>query len=408
MINKWLASLLAVIIAIGLWHGVPVPSFVYEPALQWHTRSKPYEIKAQGVVASVLPSPRVRLLQMQLAVKADDTLSNRSTLGRPDREQPLLIAPLLTLDWAWRQLIAGNRSPERLLLTEPTAWLQTDDDGRWNVLQLSSGTGQGALTRVEITGGQAQIRSEALQGKVTIDRVVFDPNGQTQSTLGIRWLPLGLAGDEAVNSLNIRATGLIRRLSHPSGQSSGTISDHQRFNIESLELEAKGPLDHYPWYGTLAIQSMTLGLGPSPSVSVQDIRAYVRRDDDPDSHQASVSAKRAHLNVADGRLQVKQGQWSYTDHAAQSWSFDAQADFARRVVSFSPTQLQGSESMPVQPSQWSLICTDPDRIRTRTWRWVNGWIQEPRPYLGRKPARTNDSQTDHPGDTAPGIIGLCQ
>lgn len=386
---KWsIAALILVLIAMVLNHGVVVPRFLWESRLQ-HIQSQYPEqtIDVRRVVLALSLNPKLIISEVQVDV--------------PDRQENVQIA-LLRLGVAgmesFRQgriqvdqiAIKGlNTSAQRQVdCSKPglacmpllpfalaaRAWQSTQvvNPGFWTPqLALKKLDIEQALFTVKNTDMQQHITSKVEQLKFHLNQHAEHNTNDNQFSLG--W-QINTQNPEGENQLYV---------SMNSKTESGPEGD---IALRNLAVDVKGQWDGFPWTGS-AEQNLLVfstsktndGAGaPYLSLTGENLRTYIRRDDAPETHQAAFSVKTFSGGLPGQNWLLNQAEWTYTHEQAQAWTFDARFDAAESLIAISPATIEGSEGVPAEPQLRVLNCArEPVLLREDKpyWVWQHGWFQ---------------------------------
>jgi hypothetical protein len=363
----WLGVLGAGMLATALWHGIYIPvswaKALAEPALE----DRAVSLDMDGAVVSLLPQVRIRLLEARLTSKLT--------------EAPLLHAGLLTL--SLRRSTSGETGWVRIEQVEIRRGdihiVPGDNEGlNWNAWRRVPPRSRQAVAlpdNILLQNTSIRIQHATKQTTVLhIDHAKWHKADQQPIALALRFEHPRAKG-------NLQLQGVSQQI----GNSWALISS---------QMELRGQLDGYPWTGTVAFESLGLGSllkaastseandaspseGKPQAISLEHFRVYLRRDDDPDEHQAVFSAARSSFHPSDGRLLIHQGEWTYTHEKAEAWTFDATVDMALHRIDIHPQIIAGSEAIPAQRQHWRWPCDSPQGqtdIRT-AWVWQQGWFE---------------------------------
>ena len=354
MIKKSLLFCSALILAVLLWHGVPLPQWLWRPVLQSLELSPDYSVQIERVVVSVIPSPKIRFINTDITLKPEPTHHLRVAYTR--------------VDLPWLQLFGHNESPLNIVVKGAFIPMQQDAEGQWSWVNLLKSkndlSGTKRLKILTVSDSHIQIGanqlSPQLQGELTIDQLFVDPTGDMESSLGLRWQsPL------ETTPVTVQATTLVQSMVH---------HNNPYWVLNRIQSDIKGPWDGYPWLATLGMDQLWVSQLAPLSASGSGFKSYLRRDDDPDQHQAALTVQQMSMVLPDGRLNLNHAEWTYTANDAQAWSFNAVLDGATHQLSFTPATIEGSESKPAPPSTWSVPCNGIARTTGNAWTWQNGWF----------------------------------
>jgi hypothetical protein len=332
--------------AIMLWHGFYMPSFLLKPIASSVEEGRAIEFKAESFVVSMLPSPKVRLINVQI----------NSAITK----QAIVHAGLVSLEFNYSQWLQGDLFPVSLSLKQAVFTAEKDAEGDWTLLHLKklrSETKRPLRLPKHVSIKDSRLQTVSATGQITqffIDELQLQTDGQASSYVAIR---AGAPHDNAWNAqlqTNLTLTG-------------------EQVQMQNLEASARGDFLDFPWYATAAIDDITLPSIKAPSWELQQFRAYVRREDAPDDHQAALSVRQAKFEWADGRLNAKKAEWTYTHEQAEAWTFNATADLALQVLEIRPEYISGSEALLAKAQDWRLGCQNPDQ-NANLWIWQSGWF----------------------------------
>ncbi|HEY1057354.1 MAG TPA: hypothetical protein VGE55_01335 [Limnobacter sp.] len=161
------------------------------------------------------------------------------------------------------------------------------------------------------------------------------------------------------------------------------------WSLKNLHTEFNGQWQGFPWTGTLAQQQLLVSLAqagehntgaPIVRVSGQQLRIYLRRDDDPDIHQAAFSAGEFSGGLPMQRWSFRQAEWTFTHQDAQAWTFNLQFNPATQRMQVEPATIEGSEGLPAPAHVRGPDCSQlavaksmrPDS--TAIWQWQQSWF----------------------------------
>jgi hypothetical protein len=345
--------------AIMLWHGVYMPSFLLKPIALGVEEGRSIEFKAESFVVSMLPSPKVRLINVQI----------NSAITK----QPIVHAGLVSLEFNYSQWLQGDLFPVSLNLKQTVFRAEKDAEGDWTLLHLKklrSDTKRPLRLPKHLSIKDSRLQTISATGQINqflIDDLQLQTDGEASSYVAIR---AGAPNDNAWNA---------------QLQAKLTLTG-EKLQLERLEASARGDFLDFPWYATAAIDAMTLPSVKAPSWELQQFRAYVRREDAPDDHQAALSVRRANFEWADGRLSAKKAEWTYTHEQAEAWTFNATVDLALQSIKIRPESISGSEALLAKAQDWRLSCQSSDQ-NANVWVWQSGWFDLKRKKLaGNAPA----------------------
>ena len=360
MIKKFLFSLVAIAIIVMLWHGAPIPKPLWRLVAQNRLEEQNMALEADGVYVSVLPSLKLRLLNPRIVVVGVHPFDEQS----PDDRPVVTGASLLRMEWSWLNFF--KKGPN-ITAIGAQALVYLDDDGLWFPFAFFQDDDEDKPSRLpfqtlRLEQSQVKLQVRTLKGELQIDELLLDTSGQTNSHLGARWF-----STPDTQPLTISGSGLFQQTDEGQGfawQSKGN------------QFEIKGPADNYPWYATVGLAEASLSTTKPQQLTGADLKIYVRRDDDPDTHQAAFSVKRGTMQLPQGLFELQDSEWTYTDHDAQSWSFNSTLDLAKGMVSVEPTVIAGSESVAAPKAKWSLNCGEGTKPLSEAWRWEEGWFKK--------------------------------
>ncbi len=341
--RKLLISVGIAAIAIALWHGVYIPVAWLQPVTSPLLADRAVSFKADKAVVSLLPTPKLRLLNAEL----DSTLTG----------QPLARAGLLTLGLRVKPGQARWLELHALTVKEAEIWV--DQSG-------AEGSNWSAWPRVPPRSDKKlrlpqQIIFEnsfiyfqnANIGSVSVklDRLHLLRDGSAQSVLAARFQHPDFSG-------NLQATGFLQ-------------ADDDSWRMENIQSESTGRIAGYPWTLTTAIQSVENDAGvPLSPLKLTHLRFYAKRDDDPDEHQAVFSAAATEMYPSDGRTRFRFAEWTYTHEKAEAWTFHAELDAALGRLTIRPATIPGSEAIPARPLALGTRCAHSQAV----WLWNDGWF----------------------------------
>ena len=332
--------------AIALWHGIYMPSVLLQPIASTVEEGRAIEFKAESFVVSMLPSPKVRLINVQI----------NSAITK----QTLIQAGLVSLEFNYSQWLQGDLFPVSLSLKQAVFIAEKDSEGDWTLSHLKKLRSDNKRplrlpNRISLKDSRLESRPETGQRQqFLIDEVQLQTDGQTPSYVAIR---AGAPHDNAWNA-QLQATLTL-------------TGEH--LQLQNVEASARGDFLDFPWYATAAVDAMDMASYKSPSWRLEQFRAYVRREDAPDDHQAALSVREADFAWADGRLAAKKAEWTYTHEQAEAWTFNATLDLALHQLLIRPESIPGSEGVLAAAQQWRLHCQNMGET-TQGWFWQSGWF----------------------------------
>ena len=332
--------------AIALWHGIYMPSALLKPMSHAIEAGRAITFKADSFVVSMLPQPKLRLINVNI--------SSAIT------ERPLLQAGLISVEFNYGQWLRGDFFPVALDLKKATFIAEKDEDGDYTLLhakKLVSDSRRPLQLPQRIGIKDSQLKVSTGPGKyqqLLIDELQLQIDGQVPSLIALR------AGEPNANAWNAQFQTTLKL-------------NGERLHLQNMEISARGELLNYPWYATAAIDEINVSSYKAPSWQLQQFRAYLRREDAPEEHQAALSARGVTFEWADGRLNAKQAEWTYTHEQAEAWTFNATLDFALHRLNIRPATIQGSEAVLAQAQQWNLTCENIGSNST-AWFWESGWF----------------------------------
>ena len=236
------------------------------------------------------------------------------------------------------------------------------------------------LARVELNQTQLNLGLGAWQGTTTVDEWVLDLPTEGQSGhWRTGWRLQGQWGGAPVE-LTGRQQASIRLLQPQEGPWTLELAD--------LNTDASGTLLTHPWTFSLAGKQVlltpargTAGGLPILRATGQNLRAYLRRDDAPDEHQAAWSSQSFQGGFPLQPWHFRGAEWTYTHEEADAWSFNLKWDPASTQLDLEPETVEGSEAKPVTPQRRSTDCSNLDMAKAMrpslqaVWAWVNGWFE---------------------------------
>lgn len=386
---KWsIVALVLVLIAMVLNHGVVVPRFMWESRLQHIQNQYPEQtIEVRRVVLALSLNPKLIISEVYVDV--------------PDRQENVQIAMLrLGVDGveSFRQAriqvdqiaIKGlNTSAQRQAdCSQPSlnctpllpfalaarAWQSTQvvNPGFWTPeLALKKLDVEQALFTVNNAEAQQQITGKVEQLKFHLDQHPGQNANNNQFSLG--W-QINTKSPEGNNQLYLTMNSQTER-----GQG-------QAVALRNLTVELKGQWDGFPWTASaeqdlLVFDTAKTNQGegaPYLKLNGENLRTYIRRDDEPETHQAAFSVKTFTGGLPGQNWLLNKAEWTYTHEQAQAWTFDARFDAAESLIAISPATIEGSEGVPAEPQLRVLNCAkEPVLLREDKpyWVWQHGWFQ---------------------------------
>lgn len=380
----WLALLL--IAGLVIQHGVPLPRWVWQPVLsQLQAQLPHHSLDVARVVVGLSHNPRVLLtgLSLQSRNKADslqlDLVKVVWRLQLNSASSPIWVLDDVTIKGlhSTKQLPDESESSpftslhlhnlsvlSALRLAFPNA-LQTagSQPPNWDVRQSDWTWTQ---------KGQATYRFE-------IEKALWpSPDAQTSTNrplAAFKWMDL-TQSDQTV---------------YVSAQAESASPPH---NVQSdfsakltkIQLDITANWNKLPWVANVAVGQLLLQQ-PANSLTLKlvasELRSYVRRDDEPDTHQAALSAQLLEGGLPKQDWTAKGAEWTYTHEDAQAWTFDANWRWDKQQLQIVPATLPGSEALPAEGQLRSPLCLgqQPQAL----WFWQNNWFrnqklaQTPRP-----------------------------
>ncbi|MCQ8897421.1 hypothetical protein NQT62_13345 [Limnobacter humi] len=183
----------------------------------------------------------------------------------------------------------------------------------------------------------------------------------------------------------------------------GTVA----WSLRNLHTEFNGQWQGFPWTGTLAQEQLLLSAAqagehntgaPIVRLSGQKLRFYLRRDDDPDTHQAAFSAGDFSGGLPLQRWSFRQAEWTFTHQDAQAWTFNLQFNPATQRLQVEPVAIEGSEGLPAPAHVRGPDCSQlafaksmrPDSAAI--WQWQQSWFHVE--DVGEGPASTAAAHSD--------------
>lgn len=351
------------------WIGVPIPHGLSANISEYLLEHYSVPIYAEKMELALSPHLRVRLENVKFGIpvnqggegnftKAENQTLNeeRLYLSFAKLNAELDLPKALMGRWKLRAISIENTLLQIPQLQESLAAAMqiirpANDIGR----HISFHTATIELKNVELNFSEPDL----LNGKLVIDQMRLDLQGLEASHMGARWFSYAQPQGAPPT---IEASGLIHA---PRG-------NDQHWQLNQIAGDLKGSLGDYPWTIRTTIDEGTLIGGVRLGFKLSNLRGYIRRNDAPDEHQATVSAAQLHWGLADGRAQFVNGIWTYTDHHATAWKFDAAVDMATRTFVVRAKEMDGSEAESTTLANWQLPCHMP---RNGGWIWRKGWFE---------------------------------
>jgi hypothetical protein len=346
-------------LAVALWHGIPMPARWLSAWTDALLEDRAVSLQMGGAVVSLLPAPRIRLINAEL---------NSSITG-----QPLARAGLLTLKLEIKPGSGRWLSLHTLSVKEAEIWIdQTGAEGSnwsaWPRVPPRSDRKLRLPQHVYLENSFIYLQTETIGTlSARIDQLRLLQDGSGPSTLAMRLQNPHISG-------NLQASAQI-------------TADDTDFRMHNIQSDFVGRFAGFPWSLTSAAHAIEKSdRNAFDPWKVSDLRIYAKRDDDPDEHQAVFSAASASLHPSDGRTRFLFAEWTYTHEKAEAWSFNAELDAALGTLKLWPATIAGGEALPAKPLDLSIRCkTGPDsgslaapaasQARSkRVWIWQEGWF----------------------------------
>lgn len=406
--TKWLIGLV-VVGALGavVAHGVPVPKFVWEPALaKLQTKYPDHEIAVTRVVAGISHRPHL----MVSGVK----------VNYPKQSESLDLALLRLEVNGWKSLKEGQLVIDSLAVKG----LEAERATRWNC------NDRGLRCLPLMPAGfavAADSQLSKLPGKPVLDITnlelskwhlhTTDPDGATALDFNLdRFEFIARSGKEDKFALGIRMQQPVKPGEKEGNTNAMTfaatatpqMTEANQITLVGLNADVSGDWQSFPWTGSVAVDALKLTPPPLAEASQErsstnlahtlwqfsgsGLRSYVKRDDNPEIHQAAFSSLNFEGGLPMQPLTFRKAEWTFTHEKAKAWTFDMTLIPALGMMEIKPAVIEGSEGEPAEPQARLLNCkTDgpslfgligstaklqPTEIREDKpyWAWKGGWF----------------------------------
>jgi hypothetical protein len=385
------AIMLLISLTFIVTHGFIVPRFIWEPRLDAIRNQYPdQKIHAKRVVLALSLRPQLIISEIEI----DDTTRKENIqlsvvrLGMnaiESAKQGRLLVDSITL----KGLVVNAEKPLDCLNINlacvpilPAALAAR----AWQSTQVANPgffTPKLDLQKLELEQAQFTVSNpqthQALSGK--IEQFKFqtgDSPAQNQFNLG--W-QINVKTPEENNQLYIAMNAQTK-----------PDATHQ-VALKNLKVDMDGQWNGFPWAGTAEQDLLVLDVAqanngegaPFIKIDGDNLRAYLRRNDSPEKHQAAFSVQRLEGGLPGQDWHLKKAEWTYTHEEAQAWTFNMNYETSDGLLELQPETIQGSEGIPAEPQAREVNC-EPHETRIREnkpyWAWQEGWFS----VLNKHPA----------------------
>ncbi|HEX4916955.1 MAG TPA: hypothetical protein VFV43_03560 [Limnobacter sp.] len=366
---KWSATALVLVVLVGVVsHGVVVPRFLWESKLK--------------SLASQFPNQTIDVQRVVLALSLNPTLMVSGLSVQHPAQQESLDIGLLRLDFHGIESIRlGRLQLQHLGFKGIRSQAQHEND--------CLSTPLSCLPRLPFMMVAQVVQAQMAPRSVEIEQAEFRvENPATQQIL------LGRI-DHASHALHHRnqpdgfSLGWRLQVQAPGVNNAITVAIKAAPKGSSLfndiQVQLDGQWGGFPWTGSLEQDQLALELAqaggqgaPIIKLKGKNLRAYLRRDDAPETHQAAFSARLLEGGLPAQPWRMQQAEWTYTHEDAQAWTFNLAYEPATQRLEIQPARITGSEGLPADAQTRLLNCeqaTLPAVNNKPLWAWQNGWFR---------------------------------
>lgn len=382
---KWsIFALVLVVLGAILAHGVVVPRFMWESRLQSVQNQYPGQrIDIKRVVLSLSLKPQLIISE----IKIDD----------PSRKENLQLALVrLGMD-ALESIRQGRVHIDSISVKGLSVQAEKEADcaqihldctpvlplalaaRAWQSTQVANPgffTPQVTLEKLDIEQALFTITNTAAQQQLTgkVEQLKFQTGGSAaENQFSLGW-QINVKTPEENNQLYVAMNAQTE---------AGT---QREVAMKKLKVDIDGQWNGFPWTGTAEQDLLVLRLAqanqgegaPFIQLNGENLRAYIRRDDLPETHQAAFSAQQFAGGLPAQDWTLNKAEWTYTHEDAQAWTFNMNYAASKGLLELSPETIQGSEGIPAEAQVRELNCeADETRIRDDKpyWAWQEGWFR---------------------------------
>lgn len=376
--------LLLATLAFILGHGVVVPKFLWEPRLQSVQNQYPNQtIDVKRVVLALSLKPQLLLSEISITdpvrqEKVELGLLRLGFHGIESVKQGRLQLNSIALKGLAVQAEKEEDCTQPKLACLPVVPLALAARG-WQSTQVANPgffTPQLQLKKLELEQAAFTVSNagaqQELSGKIEqLNVVLGDTVDEGQFNLGWR--------------VAMKAPGMNNEL-YVAMKSQAAQSAAGEVVLSNIKTDIDGNWGGFPWTASaeqdqmrLAVKQANNGEGaPVITVSGENFRTYIRRDDLPETHQAAFSALEFEGVLPGQNWAINKAEWTYTHEDAQAWTFNMNYTASEGLLELQPETIQGSEGIPAEAQVRELNCVaDETQIREDKpyWAWQEGWFR---------------------------------
>ncbi|MDX1668163.1 MAG: hypothetical protein R3194_01985, partial [Limnobacter sp.] len=354
---KWLLPI-AALLGLGaiLAHGVVVPQFIWQPTLKNLQAQYPdQQISVNRVVAGLSHRPHLLLAGVSVgSEKYSESMDIGLMRLEVDGWKSLQKGRLVIDTLAIKNLVADRTSSKdcneqgvRCLPLTPAGLVVATQN------RIGSLPGKPSLELRDVELTQWQLQTQTLRGDtsllVNLDLFTFLAESGKEDTakLAFRVVQPTEPGIEQapVNKMSLAFSATPKLLDEPS------------LSLINLQGDVSGQWHGRPWTGSLASDIVRLNQQSGWTFQGNGLRAYLRRDDQPEIHQAAFSSLDFEGGLPLKPMIFRQSEWTFTAEQAQAWTFDLTLIPSLGLVDIQPAVIEGSEGEPAQAQSRILNCS---------------------------------------------------